>query len=136
MAKIYNVFISHSWSYSDAYDKLLEMLDTAPNFQYRDYSVPRDDPVHNAPNVALLYAAIKAKMTFCHVVLVISGVYASYSKWIDREIQLANSDLQKPILAIRPWGNERTSLLVEENADKVVGWNTGSIISGIREIAL
>ena len=27
-----NLFISHSWSYSDAYTKLVAFLDGAPNF--------------------------------------------------------------------------------------------------------
>ncbi len=44
-----SLFISHSWSYSDTYEKLVAMLDAAPNFQYKNYSVPKDDPVHDAP---------------------------------------------------------------------------------------
>jgi hypothetical protein len=136
MAKIYNLFISHSWTYGDAYDKLVAMLDSASNFQYRNYSVPKDDPVHNAANVEELYQAIKTQMSFCHVVLIISGVYASYSKWIDREIRCASRDFSKPIVAIRPWGSERTSQNVEDAATKTVAWNTDSIVSAIREVAL
>lgn len=45
----YNLFISHSWAYGDAYDKLTDMLRAKPYFDYRDYSVPKDDPIHNAP---------------------------------------------------------------------------------------
>ena len=41
----------------------------------------------------------------------------------------------KPILAIEPWGSEKTSVKVKNAADKVVGWNTESIVSGIRELA-
>ena len=136
MAKTYNLFISHSWTYGDAYDKLVAMLDSASNFQYSNYSVPKDDPVHNAPNVEELYKAIKSQMSFCHVVLIISGVYASYSKWIDREIRCASKDFSKPIVAIRPWAAERTSKNVEDAATKTVGWNTNSIVSAIREVAL
>lgn len=43
----YNLFISHSWTYGDSYDRLIEMLDDAPNFYYKDYSVPKNDPIHN-----------------------------------------------------------------------------------------
>lgn len=32
----YNLFISHSWTYSDAYDKLVNLLDDAENFSYRN----------------------------------------------------------------------------------------------------
>ena len=54
-----------SWTYGDAYDKLCNLLDAAPRFTYRNYSVPKDDPVHDAPNAAALYAAIKHQMIFC-----------------------------------------------------------------------
>ena len=50
----YHIFISHSWSYSDQYDRLLELLNQNPDFHYRNYSVPKDDPIHNAPNSQLL----------------------------------------------------------------------------------
>ena len=46
MAKTYNLFISHSWAYGDAYDNLCSLLDKASNFSYSNYSVPKDDPVH------------------------------------------------------------------------------------------
>src|SRR5438034_11696780 len=136
MAKIYNLFISHSWSYGDAYERLVDLLNSVPNFLYRDYSVPRHDPVHDAPNVNALYQAIKVQMTFCHVVLLMGGVYASYSKWIDREIECATEDLNKPIIGIRPWGNERISTAVQDDEHKIVYWNSPSIVAAIREHSL
>lgn len=129
-----SLFISHSWSYRDAYEKLLALLNAAPNFQYRNYSVPKDDPVHNAPNVDALYKAIKNQMVFCDVVLIMAGKYATYSKWIQREIQIAKQDYSKPIVAIRPWDTEQVSSVVSEAADRMVGWNTSSIVSAIREL--
>ena len=129
-----NLFISHSWTYSDAYEKLVAFLDAAPNFQYKNYSVPKDDPVHNAPNVDALYQAIKNQMVFCDVIIIMAGKYATYSKWIQREIQIAKKDFSKPIVAIRPWANEQVSSVVSEAADRLVGWNTSSIVSAIREL--
>ncbi len=67
--KTRNLFISHSWAYGDAYDKLVEMLDAAPNFEYRNYSVPKDDPIHDADSASELYEAIKAKVKLTHVVV-------------------------------------------------------------------
>jgi hypothetical protein len=132
--KTRNLFISHSWSYSDAYDKLVSFLDDAPNFRYRNYSVPKDDPVHGAPNAEALYEAIKNQMVFCNVVLIMAGKYSTYSKWIQREIQIAKRDYDKPIVAIQPWANEQVSSVVAEAADLLVGWNTNSIVSAIREL--
>lgn len=129
-----NLFISHSWSYGDAYDKLITMLNNASNFTYRDYSVPRNDPIHNAPNEAALQEAIKRQMRFCDVVLIMAGKYATYSKWIKKEISIAKDDFSKPIVAICPWGNEQISTVVSEAADRLVGWNTSTIVAAIREM--
>jgi len=43
-------------------------------------------------------------MAPCGVVLILAGVYASYSKWIDIEIDLAQDEFtfSKPIIAIAP----------------------------------
>jgi hypothetical protein len=129
-----NLFISHSWTYGDAYEKLVVLLDATPNFLYKNYSVPKNDPVHNAPNVDALYKAIKNQMVFCDVVLIMAGKYATYSKWIQREIQIAKKDFNKPIVAIRPWASEQVSSVVSNAADQLVGWNTSSIVSAIRAL--
>ena len=128
---IYNLFISHSWTHSDAYEKLIRLLDSEQRFLYRDYSVPKNDPIHNANNDAQLKAAIRNQMQHASCVLILAGVYASYSKWINIEIDLAK-EMNKKIIAIEPWGSERTSLIVKNNADEIVGWNTSSIVRAIR----
>jgi hypothetical protein len=134
--KQYNIFISHSWAYSESYEQLIKMLNDDPYFNFRDYSVPKNDPIHNAPNANALSQAILNQMRFCDVIIILAGVYSTYSKWINEEISLAKEFTNpKPILAIEPWASERTSAVVKSNADKIVKWNTCSIISGIRELA-
>ncbi len=134
--KTYNIFISHSWAYGDAYDKLIKMLDSDGRFSYRNYSVPKDSPIHNAGTDRELLEAIKERMQFCDVIVILAGVYSTYSKWINKEIQLANKGFTtpKPILAIEPWASEKTSQVVKDNAHKIVGWNASPIISAIREL--
>ncbi|HAF0292527.1 TPA: molecular chaperone Tir [Salmonella enterica subsp. enterica serovar Typhimurium var. 5-] len=136
MGKTYNIFVSHSWAYSDAYTKLLKLLNNDPYFSYRNYSVPKDDPIHNAPTDKQLYEAIKRQVNGCHVVLIMAGVYSSYSKWIDKEIDIAKNGflLSKPIIAIEPWASTRTSQKVKQNADIIVRWNSNSIIKAIKEL--
>jgi hypothetical protein len=132
---MYNLFISHSWSYSDAYNKLTSLLDNANYFTYKNYSVPKDDPIHNANNDKELYEAIKQQIRYASVVIILAGVYSSYSKWIDKEIKIAE-ELGKPILAIEPWASDKTSLKVKNAADKIVKWNTDSIIRAIRDLSI
>lgn len=133
----YHLFISHSWAHSNAYDSLTTLLDKDPDFSYKDYSVPKDDPIHTSGSDSELRDAITQQMGRCSVILIMAGVYASYSKWIDREIKIAQYGFQnrKPMVAIEPWGSEKTSEVVKNAADKIVKWNTDSIVTAIRELA-
>ncbi len=131
---MYNIFISHSWAYSDTYDDLIKLLDSDPYFRYKNYSVPKDSPIHNAPYDYQLYDAIKAQIAPSSIVLILAGVYSSHSKWIDKEIKISKTEFYTPkkIIAIEPWASERTSLIVKNSADEVVKWQASSIISAIR----
>ena len=132
---MYNLFISHSWAYSNQYDRLIELLNQSKYFLYKNYSVPKDDPIHNANNDKQLYAAIENQMKYSSVVLIFAGVYSTYSKWINIEIEIAQK-LNKPIIAIEYWGAEKTSEKVKSSANRIVKWNTDSIINSIRELSL
>ncbi len=134
----YNIFISHSWTYTNAYNSLVSMLNAASYFNYKNYSVPRNAPLTIYNRVYYeneLRNKIRNQMRTCSVVLVFAGVYASYSTHIQMEIDIA-TELQKPIIAIEYWGSEKTSLIVKKAADKIVKWNTNSIVSAIKEICL
>lgn len=87
-----HVFISHSWSYSEHYETLSKWIfdedwhvNEAP-IDFRDYSVPKNDPIHNAANDAELANAIYGKISSSHVIVIPTGMYANYSKWIQKEI--------------------------------------------------
>lgn len=133
---LYNLFISHSWAYGDKYDRMCEMLDsqvTTYGFNYKNYSVPKNDPIHNAPSEAKLKEAIRAQIKPASVVVIMAGVYSTYSKWINIEIELAQ-EMGKKILAVEPWASERTSQTVKNAADKIVKWNSSSIVDGIESL--
>ena len=130
--KTYNLFISHSWAYGDAYEKLVSFFDEHQNFKWVDYSVPKDDPIHNAPNDKALYEAIKNQMPFVNCVVMMAGVYSTYSTWINKEIEIAKEVYSKPLIAVEPWGSEKTSKIVKDNADEIVKWQSASIVNAIR----
>ncbi len=136
MSKTYHVFISHSWSYSYNYEKLINLLDKNHNFSYMDYSVPKNDPIHTQGTDKELYEAIKSQISKSSVVIILAGVYATYSKWINKEIKISQNEfiIPKPIIAVEPWGAERTSSIVKEAANKIVKWNSDSIITAIKDL--
>lgn len=134
MSKTHNLFISHSWQYSDAYTKLCTLLNNRDYFDYNNFSVPKDDPVHTNGTDKQLIEAITNKMRLCHVILLMAGKYSTYSKWINKEIVIANDSFSnpKPIIGIKPWASTVVSSVVKENAAELVGWNTESIVDAIR----
>lgn len=136
MSKQHHLFISHSWAYGKNYDSLISKMRERPYFSFSDYSVPKGDPIHTNGTDKELFEAIKRKISPCGVIIILAGVYSSYSKWINKEINIANNGFTnpKPILAIEPWASQKTSKVVKDNADLIVKWNTESIISGIREL--
>ena len=67
-------------------------------------------------------------------VIILGGVYSTYSKWINKEIELAKEGfiIPKKIVAVAPWGAERLSAPVVQAADEVVRWQASSIVDAIR----
>ncbi len=136
-ARTRSLFISHTWSFGDQYEKLCKLLDQASDFSYKNYLVPPDDPIHDAGNLPRLYSAIRNQMEPCHVVLIMAGMYATFSKWIEAEIAIAGREFRvpKPIVAVRPWSHAKVSYTVEVSASKLVDWSADSIVSAILEVA-
>ncbi len=128
----YRLFISHAWSYSERYERAINFINDAPNFSWTNFSVPIDRKFEQMSRRDL-EEELRQQIRPVQCVVVLAGMYAAHSDWIQFEIDYAKS-LSKPILGIIPWGAERTPLSVQQAANKMVGWNAASIVSGIREI--
>ena len=50
------------------------MLRSAQRFEYKDYSVPKNNPIDNASTLRQLRVAIKGQMQHARVVLIMAGV--------------------------------------------------------------
>lgn len=126
----YHLFISHSWSYLHAHDNLVRLLNAKPGFTFKNFSVPTDNPIIGAQTDKQLEAAIENKIRPCSAVLIMAGMYSTYSKWINKEIEIAKR-MNKVIIAVKPFGAERISTVVRQAAHAECAWNTNSIISAI-----
>ena len=134
----YDIFVSHAWRYGAAYYRLINLLDAAPYFQYRNYSAPEHEPLVD-PSTPVgqrrLEELINAQVRPVQCVLVIAGMYAAHRFWIDKEIAYAQY-YNKPIIGVIPWGQERIPESVQFAAHEMVGWSTVSIVDAIRRLAL
>ena len=128
--KTYDLFISHAWTHNDEYYRLTGMLDNAPNFYYRNYSVPDHAPL-NTRTGQQLWDALTRQISPANCVLVLAGMYVNHRDWMKAEIEIAQG-FNKPIIGISPWGQQRTPLEVQNAAHQMVGWNTASIVQAIR----
>lgn len=131
MSKTYNLFISHAWKYDVHYSKVVSWLNDS-DLTWKNYSVPEHDPV-DANNDKKLKAALTAQINPASAILILAGMYAAHSKWIDFEIDEAVR-LGKTIIGIEPWGQERIPTKVSNNATKMVGWNSASVIKAVKDL--
>lgn len=132
--KNYHILISHSWDYNDHYEKIVEWLNDAKYFDWSNYSVPLSNPI-DAKSKTELMDKLEKRISCCSCVIILSGMYVSYSDWINFEIDTA-MEMGKPIIGVEPWGNERVPQKVATCADIIVGWNSSSVVNAVRDYAL
>ena len=134
----YHLFISHAWDYNEDYYNLCNLLDNTSNFDWKNYSVPKHDPFLTIGKSkkeikVFLEEALKKQINPASVVIVIAGMYANYSDWIEFEVEYSQ-EKNKPIIVVDPRGQERTPVYLQNVATKIVKWNTSSIIEAIKEV--
>lgn len=130
----YNLFISHPWTKDDEYSRLEEILDKCTYFKYKNYSVPKTDPL-DVKTDKELEEALERQIKPVSIVLVLAGMYYNHRKWIQKEIEIAKK-YNKPIVAIKPWGQLKFPIELILTSKDIVGWNTSSIVDAIRKYSL
>lgn len=130
MAKTYKLFISHRWDYDNLLQNLKNLLNERGYFSAEYYQIEKDCPI-NSENASVIKANITKRLKECDVVLAIAGVSASYSEWMQWEMDKA-LELGLKIVGVIPWGNEKISQEVCKRSVIDVRWNTESIVDAIR----
>lgn len=128
--KTRNVFISHAWSYDSHYNKVVEWLNNEPNFSWKNYSVPSHDACSQTTTSGLKQC-LTNQINPAQCVVILAGMWAAHSDWIQYEIDEAVR-LKKIIIGVRPWGQEKTPVVVQNAATVMVNWQSTSIIQAIR----
>jgi len=129
--RTYSLFICHDWEYSDDYYRICEFLDAAPNFSWMDLSVPEHAPLDTDD---MLRKNLRDQIRPADVMLVLAGMYTARSEWMDWEMEFGRI-IGKSIIGVKPWGNVQLPVVVQNNADEIVGWNAATIVDAIRRYA-
>lgn len=132
MEKIYKIFISHSWDHVDDLMNLRNLLNQRGYFNVEFEEVPPHDPI-DSYNSSYVKYRVTQRIINSDIVIGLAGMYASYSSWMEWELNQAIQQ-GKPILGVIPWGQERVSETVRSKADAIVRWNTESIVEAIRKL--
>lgn len=125
------IFISHAWGYTEHYNKIIEWCNNANNFSWKNCSVPSTNALQDKTSKGLSEGMTR-QINPSQVVVILGGMYAAHSAWIEYEISEANR-LNKPIVAVKPLGQERIPKIVQDASwCEPVGWNSASVIGAIR----
>jgi len=125
------IFISHAWRHNHHYDKIVEWLDSAANFDWKNCSVPSDDALTDKTSKGLSEGMTR-QIRPAQGVIILAGMYAAHSAWINYEIDEAVR-MNKVIIGVEPWGQERIPDNVQNAATVMVGWNSASVIKAVRD---
>lgn len=126
------IFISHAWEYESDYWTLVNWFNEESNFIWSNCSVPSHDSLPDK-TIAGLKAGLSRQIAPAQVVILIAGMYATRSDWIDYEVGEAVR-MQKKIIGVTPWGQQRVPTSVQNAADIMVGWNSASVVNAVRQL--
>lgn len=135
MTRLPHIYVSHTWSLGDDYDKLREVLAEA-DVPVRLNGLPVDHPVHGTPSDAELRAEMRKHMVHAQVLIVQAGSYVHFARWVEEEVNLAHYGYQvrRPVLAIVPFDAPPRMGTLLERADRVVMWSHASILTAVQDL--
>jgi hypothetical protein len=94
--RTYKIFISHAWHRSEDYERVVQFLNGAPRFQWDNLSVPEHNPILDPEPQTQLRNQMRPADAF----LIIAGMYAAHSGWIDFELDFARR-IGRPVIGIQ-----------------------------------
>lgn len=130
------LFASHSWAYGHHRDGLHSLLSPTwrKGIEFHDFSASEEHPLHYGDDHDRLVRMLARRIQKCDAVLLLAGMYSSYSYWIDVEASLARH-FNKPILAIAPHGQQRLSAVATDASPyEPIRWRGESVRNAILSV--
>jgi hypothetical protein len=127
--RVPTIYFSYNFDNLAEYSKLKDLLLSAPNFNFRENSIPLSE----FPNDESLKANIINQIRKSGCVITTTGSINSGSEWTLFELEQAK-ELRKPIIVIISHGEDTITTYASEIATSLIGWNFKSIVNSIRNI--
>lgn len=134
--KTYDIFITHAWRNHVDWIAMADLLDSAKDITWRNFSLPWYDPALD-PNTDLggrtIREILEKQVIPVTAVILLSGVYAipSSRKWLDIELDYARRH-GKPVIAVPAFANKADPCRDTRTlADALCDWDAVEIIAAI-----
>ena len=133
--EMFDIFLTHAWRYHDNWNSFVELLDSVPGFEWRNFSLPWYDPAFDprtSLGLKMVTRSLEAQITPVHCVIVLSSVFETKSAraWVDREIDIARAH-NKHIIGVPELGKDEVPQEVRDVVDQVVPWDGGAVVEMI-----
>ncbi len=127
------VIVAHGWIRDDDYSRVIEYLETAENFFYRNLSKP-DESGPGGDSTAARRTAIAEALKEAEIVVCSAGTWERYHDWARYTVERAE-ELELPVIAIEHFGPREMDVRLKGHAAEAVGWDSRSIVDAIRRQA-
>lgn len=127
MEKTYHLYISHSWQCHIEACKKKEIFLIRSGIKYKFIETFKHEAGQGEDEELQIEKAIK----FSDVLLMIAGVDSKCDSKLSVELAFAQKH-RKPVVSIAPWANKKTSELLEQHSDRIVGWHAKLLAEAIQ----
>lgn len=127
------LFVSHLFSADDAYLRVFEYLESAPNFFYRNVATADRRP--KGLEKEALKEDLRRQIDEAEAVMILSSLHERDATMIEFQALYAKA-CDKPVILMEPFGTEApVPARLREFADEVIPWNTREMADAIRRQA-
>ena len=127
----FKLFVSHVWQRDDDYQRVFEYLESAGNFFYQNCSDPSSQP---GPDKEAIRNSLRTQMEKAEVVILLASLFKTHPSWMQFQISAALA-MNKPIIALHPFGGEGVPDELGSKADEIADWDPRSLEDAIRRCA-
>lgn len=129
--KTFKLFLSHGFKPHDDYTRAVELLESYFRYGHAIISLP-EDARYRRMDKAGRERELRSQIKNANCFIALDALYLDEDEWARYELEYAVS-LGKPIVGIRRWKSRDSSVVLDNVARVVLGWNPEALVSAIVE---